>query len=72
VELFDRTIRRRQSGEGQDSPVLRQPAGVVHVDQSAAASIARVHRPLPASDVPDLLKRRFQIINYGALSRTLL
>ena len=35
----------------------------MHVDQTTAASIARVHRHLPASDVPDLLKRRFQIIN---------
>ena len=35
----------------------------VHVDQTTAASIARVHRHLPASDVPALLKRRFQIIN---------
>lgn len=63
VALFDHTIRRRRPGELDDSPSKRQPVSQVHVDQTTAASIARVHRHLPASDVPDLLKRRFQIIN---------
>ena len=35
----------------------------VHIDQSAASAVARVHKHLPASDVPKLLERRFQIIN---------
>ena len=35
----------------------------MHVDQTTKSSIARVHRHLPASDVPELLKHRFQIIN---------
>lgn len=35
----------------------------VHVDQTTPSSIARVHRHLPASDVPKLLAGRFQIIN---------
>ena len=55
-------IRRRRPGES-DSAGRRQPVSQVHVDQTAASSIARVHRHLPASDVPKLLERRFQIIN---------
>ena len=35
----------------------------VHVDQTTASASARVHRHLPAEDVPALLERRFQIIN---------
>ncbi|TFY73522.1 hypothetical protein EWM64_g10490, partial [Hericium alpestre] len=56
-------IRRRRPGETKDTPDKRQPAQSVHVDQTTAASIARVHRHLPASDVPSLLTKRFQIIN---------
>lgn len=36
---------------------------MVHVDQTTASAIARVHRHLPPSDAPALLRRRFQIIN---------
>ena len=35
----------------------------VHVDQSNKSAVARVHRHLPAADVPRLLEGRFQIIN---------
>ncbi|TFY80643.1 hypothetical protein EWM64_g3374 [Hericium alpestre] len=63
VVIFDHTIRRRRPGETEDTPDKRQPAQSVHVDQTTAASIARVHRHLPASDVPSLLTKRFQIIN---------
>ncbi|KAF5381545.1 hypothetical protein D9615_005610 [Tricholomella constricta] len=63
VVLFDHTIRRRRPGEVDDSPQRRQPVAHTHVDQTAASAVARVHRHLPASDVPDLLSRRFQIIN---------
>jgi hypothetical protein len=56
-------IRRRRPGEADDSADRRQPVSQVHVDQTAASAIARVHRHLPASDVPRLLERRFQIIN---------
>ena len=56
-------IRRRRPGEADDSADRRQPVSQVHVDQTTASAIARVHRHLPASDVPELLKRRFQIIN---------
>ena len=56
-------IRRRRPGQADDSPQTRQPVSLVHVDQTTASSIARVHRHLPPSDAPALLKRRFQIIN---------
>lgn len=56
-------IRRRRPGQIDDSPDKRQPVSLVHVDQTNASSVARVHRHLPASDAPALLKRRFQIIN---------
>ena len=56
-------IRRRRPGVLDDSPDHRQPVPQVHVDQTLASSIARVHRHLPPSDAPKLLERRFQIIN---------
>jgi len=62
VVLFDHTIRRRRPGVS-DSAGRRQPVSQVHVDQTVASSIARVHRHLPASDVPKLLEGRYQIIN---------
>ena len=55
-------IRRRRPGE-PDIAGRRQPVAQVHVDQTTASSIARVHRHLPAPDVPKLLEGRFQIIN---------
>ncbi|PPQ70940.1 hypothetical protein CVT25_013289 [Psilocybe cyanescens] len=55
-----KALRRRIPG--QKSP-FNAPVAQVHVDQSSQASIARVHRHLPASDVPKLLEKRFQIIN---------
>ncbi|KAJ7052797.1 hypothetical protein C8F01DRAFT_565938 [Mycena amicta] len=63
VVLFDHTVRRRRPGEIDDSPDRRQPVSQTHVDQTNASSVARVHRHLPAADVPELLKHRFQIIN---------
>ncbi|KZP14684.1 hypothetical protein FIBSPDRAFT_868066, partial [Athelia psychrophila] len=63
VVLFDHTIRRRRPGDTENTPEKRQPAALVHVDQTTAASIARVHRHLPPADAEALLKRRFQIIN---------
>jgi len=55
--------RRRRTGEDvDDSMKNRQPAAQVHVDISAASSIAQVHHRFP-SEAPDLLRRRFQIIN---------
>jgi len=63
VVLFDHTIRRRRPEEVEDSPQKRKPVAGVHVDQTTASSIARVHRHLPPADAESLLKRRFQIIN---------
>jgi len=63
VVPFDHTIRRRRPGEVDDSPEKRQPVPQVHVDQTPSSAVARVHRHLPAEDAPQLLKRRFQIVN---------
>ncbi|RXW22267.1 hypothetical protein EST38_g3574 [Candolleomyces aberdarensis] len=63
VVIFDHTIRRQRPGEIDDTPQKRQPVSQVHVDQTTKASIARVHRHLPAEDAPRLLEKRFQIIN---------
>jgi hypothetical protein len=63
VVLFDHTIRTHFLEETPDTPDQRQPAAIVHVDQSDKAAENRVRRHLPASDIEDLLKRRFQIIN---------
>lgn len=60
---FHSAIRRRRPGEVEDTPQKRQPVASVHVDQTTASAIARVHRHLPPTDAPSLLKRRFQIIN---------
>lgn len=57
-------VRRRRPGEVDDSPQKRQPVPLAHVDQTTAASITRVHRHLPAEDVPELLKKRFQIVSW--------
>ncbi|KAG2363237.1 hypothetical protein BDR07DRAFT_950973 [Suillus spraguei] len=62
VVIFDHTIRRRVPGL-DDNPQNRQPATRVHVDQTPGAAIARVHRHLPPTEAPALLRRRFQIIN---------
>ncbi|KAJ7190768.1 hypothetical protein GGX14DRAFT_507112, partial [Mycena pura] len=63
VVLFDHTVRRRRPGEIDDSPNRRQPVSQTHIDQTNASAVARVHRHLPAEEVPELLKHRFQIIN---------
>ena len=56
-------VRRRRPGKVLEEPNARQPVSGVHVDQSGKAAVARVHRHLPPEDVPQLLKKRFQIIN---------
>ncbi len=56
-------IRRNAPGEVDSSPDKRQPVMQAHVDQTVAASIARVHRHLPPDEAPERLKHRFQIIN---------
>ncbi|KAF5354279.1 hypothetical protein D9756_007048 [Leucocoprinus leucothites] len=63
VVFFDHTRRLRRPGELDDAPDRRQPVAQAHVDQTTASSIARVHRHLPPTDAPALLRRRFQIVN---------
>ncbi|KAF7760175.1 hypothetical protein Agabi119p4_10851 [Agaricus bisporus var. burnettii] len=63
VVLFDHTRRLRNPDQVGDTPGSRQPVAQAHVDQTRRSSIARVHRHLPAEDVPELLRHRFQIIN---------
>ncbi|KAJ2919648.1 hypothetical protein MD484_g815, partial [Candolleomyces efflorescens] len=63
VVIFDHTIRRQRPGVVDDGPQNRQPVAGVHVDQTTKASIARVHRHLPAEDAPGLLEKRFQVVN---------
>ncbi|KAF4609912.1 hypothetical protein D9613_010243 [Agrocybe pediades] len=62
VVIFDHTIRRRDPGVA-DTSETRQPAAVVHGDQTTISSVARVHRHLPEPEAIEALKRRFQIIN---------
>ncbi|KAH8822912.1 hypothetical protein DL96DRAFT_1470257 [Flagelloscypha sp. PMI_526] len=62
VVLFDHTIRRREKGL-EDSPGNRQPVSDAHVDQTPIAAAGRVKRHMPASEVPTLLSKRYQIIN---------
>ncbi|KAI3327249.1 hypothetical protein HD806DRAFT_387732 [Xylariaceae sp. AK1471] len=57
VVIFDHTIRRNTQ------EAARGPVQLVHVDQTAAAAAARVRRHLPADEVDELLKHRFQLIN---------
>ncbi|KAG2138400.1 uncharacterized protein EDB93DRAFT_1253352 [Suillus bovinus] len=63
IVIFDHTIRRRRPGEVDNGPQKRQPVSQAHVDQTPAASVARVHRHLPPTEAPALLRRRFQIVN---------
>ncbi|KAJ3529184.1 hypothetical protein NMY22_g9102 [Coprinellus aureogranulatus] len=63
VVIFDHTIRRRVPGQKGEDPKSRQPADVVHGDQTPNGAIARVHVHMPADEAPELLKKRFQIIN---------
>ncbi|KAL0563968.1 hypothetical protein V5O48_018089 [Marasmius crinis-equi] len=65
VVIIDHTIRRRVEGEkGIEDPRKRVPASIVHVDQTPAAAIDRVHRHIsPPEEAERLLRKRFQIIN---------
>ncbi|KIL59356.1 hypothetical protein M378DRAFT_169423 [Amanita muscaria Koide BX008] len=63
VVFFDHTIRRNRPGVLDASPHKRRPVQQAHVDQTTAASVARVHQHLPPAEAPELLKHRFQVIN---------
>jgi hypothetical protein len=56
-------IRRRDPNADGSDPTKRQPAQFAHVDQTPAATIARVHRHLPAEEAAVRVKNRVQIIN---------
>ncbi|KAG1883576.1 hypothetical protein F4604DRAFT_257656 [Suillus subluteus] len=63
IVIFDHHIRRHCPGEPGDNPQKLQPISSIHVDQTTASSIARVHTHLPPTEAPSLLRRRFQLIN---------
>lgn len=63
VVIFDHTFRRNNPVQSGETKQTRPPVTQAHVDQTTKASIARVHRHIPADEVPALLKKRFQIIN---------
>jgi hypothetical protein len=63
LTAFRSALRRNRPGEIDDGPTKRQPVNMVHVDQTTASAIGRVHRHLPVSDASNLLERRFQLIN---------
>ncbi|KAK3061385.1 hypothetical protein LTS18_006368 [Coniosporium uncinatum] len=65
IFIFDHTIRRPANtadAEAADSSMVRGPVTRVHIDQSYAASLARVSHHLP-DEAPALLQSRVQIIN---------
>lgn len=48
----------------EDGPDNRQgPLHFAHIDRTAKSVINKIRHKLPASDVPELLKHRFQMIN---------
>ncbi|TFL01354.1 hypothetical protein BDV98DRAFT_548891 [Pterulicium gracile] len=63
IVIFDHTIRQRAASGVDGNLTKQQPASLAHIDQTPAASIARVHQNIPAAEVPVLLKKRFQLIN---------
>lgn len=64
VILFDHTIRRAEAPgcETPDTPDSRKPVARVHLDQTQAAGLKRVHRHAGA-DADRLLEGRAQLIN---------
>jgi hypothetical protein len=62
VFIFDHTVRKRVEGAVDESSVVRQPVGRVHVDHTAKSGPQRVRDLIP-EDAEELLKGRVQIIN---------
>lgn len=46
-----------------DTPDTRTPVSYVHIDQTPAATVARVKRHLPEEEASERLKHRYQILN---------
>jgi hypothetical protein len=63
VRVFDHTLRRRVPGKNDRSAgVPRQPASLVHVDQTAASGVTRLRVAYP-DEADELLRRRVAIVN---------
>jgi hypothetical protein len=63
VRVFDHTLRRRVPGKDDRSTgIPRQPATLVHVDQTAASGAARLRVAYP-DEADALLRRRVAIVN---------
>src|SRR3984957_7396156 len=63
VRVFDHTLRRRVPGQNDRSTgIPRQPASLVHVDQTATSGAARLRVAYP-DEADDLLRRRVAIVN---------
>ncbi|KAG8927504.1 hypothetical protein FRC02_008091 [Tulasnella sp. 418] len=61
--IFDHTIRRGKPSLTATDPKNRTPVSIVHVDQTPASAERRVRRHAPPELVPELLSKRYQIIN---------
>jgi hypothetical protein len=63
VRVFDHTLRRRVPGKDDRSTgIPRQPANLVHVDQTATSGAARLRVAYP-DEADELLRRRVAIVN---------
>jgi hypothetical protein len=63
VRVFDHTLRRRVSGKTDRSTgIPRQPANLVHVDQTATSGADRLRVAYP-DEADELLRRRVAIVN---------
>ena len=63
VRVFDHTLRRRVPGKNDRSTgIPRQPANLVHVDQTATSGAARLRVAYPG-EADALLRRRVAIVN---------
>jgi hypothetical protein len=63
VRVFDHTLRRRVPGQNDRSAgIPRQPASLVHVDQTATSGVTRLRVAYP-DEADALLRRRVAIVN---------
>jgi len=62
VYIFDHT-RRADSKSMREQKVVREPAGVIHNDYTAASAAKRVRDLFPPDEAEVLLKHRFAIVN---------
>lgn len=62
IVIFDHTVRRRRP-DLPDTAHTRQPATNAHGDQTPNSAAYRVRLHMGEDEAPELLKKRFQIIN---------